>query len=358
MIGEKFKAITLWDGVNPPKAFKRRFLYLDTDSAIGRFSQRELDKLSGVAEQVSLRDDRPIPHPPVQPPRRVHGKQSALEVMLAENGEGAAAASFGATDDSLAVVGVHEHWITLMPCPGEVLGQEVGAPAAAQVLLARDGKYGLYAGAGGEAGLAKCVAKADTDRQVRGFIDYIKGAIQVYTGEDDEEHPTPRDAEDMKLDKMTNAKTTAVQQAIVAVGRAQRSVHPKSSADKQLKEQLDGLRGSCSDLDEAVNTFFTDSGAAKTSYADMMAKLKVLLSQSDAGAADLAAEVDARVLPILRSNLGIRHRSFKEAVDQMTASAWSDWPLAGRRTSLFVLSFIGERYSTPEQRHARFNAEG
>lgn len=91
----------------------------------------------------------------------------------------------------------------------------------------------------------------------------------------------------------------------------------------------------------------------------MVAKLKVLLSQSDSGAADLAAEVDARVLPILRSNLGIRHRSFKEAVDQMTESAWSDWPLAGPRTCLFVLSFIGEHYcSTPEQRHARFIAEG
>lgn len=259
-IGEKFKSITLRDGINPPKAFKRRSLYLDTDSAIGRFSQRELDKLSSVAEGVSVRDDRPLPYPPVQPPRRVHGKRSVLEVVLADDGHGAVAASSCAADDSIVVVGAREHWITLMPCQGEGLGQEVGAPAAAQVLLARDGKYGLYAGAGGEAGLAKCVAKADTDRQVRGFIDYFQGTIQVYTGEDDEEHPTPRVAEDMKPVKMTDAKTTAVQQAIVAVGRAQRSVHPKSSADKQLKEQLDGLRGCCCDFDEVVNTFFHRPG--------------------------------------------------------------------------------------------------
>ena len=239
VIGEKFKAILVWDGVNPPKAFKRRFLYLDTDSAIGRFSQHEFERLPGVADRVSLRDDRPLPYPPVQPPRRVHGKQSALEVMLADGRAGEAGTAPGAPDDSIIAIGDHRRWITFMPCQGEVLGQEVGRPAAAQVLLARDGKYGLYAGAGGEAGLAKCVAKADTDRQVRGFIDYIKGMVQVYTCEGDEEHPTPRGAEDMKPDKTFDAKTTAVQQAIVAVGHAQRSIHPKSSADKQLNEHLD-----------------------------------------------------------------------------------------------------------------------
>ena len=42
----------------------------------------------------------------------------------------------------------------------------------------------------------------------------------------------------------------------------------------------------------------------------------------------------------------------------MTESAWADWPLAGPRTTLFVLPYIAEHYQTPEQRHARFVSDG
>ena len=63
-------------------------------------------------------------------------------------------------------------------------------------------------------------------------------------------------------------------------------------------------------------------------------------------------------MPILKSSLGIRHRPFAEAVREMTESTWADWPLSGPRTTLFVLSYIAEHYTSPEQRHARLIADG
>eukprot|EP00959_Pyramimonas_sp_CCMP1952_P286658 5994145-Pyramimonas_sp.AAC.1 len=55
---------------------------------------------------------------------------------------------------------------------------------------------------------------------------------------------------------------------------------------------------------------------------------------------------------------GVRHRDFRTAVDAMQESSWEDWPLNGPRTVLFVLSFIAEHFQNPEQRHARFLADG
>ena len=63
-------------------------------------------------------------------------------------------------------------------------------------------------------------------------------------------------------------------------------------------------------------------------------------------------------MPIHRSGLGVRHRAFKESVDDMRETAWSDWPLTGPRTCLFVITFIAEHNSTPEQRRVRFCTEG
>ena len=42
----------------------------------------------------------------------------------------------------------------------------------------------------------------------------------------------------------------------------------------------------------------------------------------------------------------------------MQESGWEDWPLSGPRTVLFVLCFIAEHFQAPEQRRARFLADG
>ncbi len=60
----------------------------------------------------------------------------------------------------------------------------------------------------------------------------------------------------------------------------------------------------------------------------------------------------------MRSSLGVRHEPFADAVREMSETSFSDWPLSGPRTTLFVLSYISEHYTSPEQRHARFVADG
>jgi hypothetical protein len=42
----------------------------------------------------------------------------------------------------------------------------------------------------------------------------------------------------------------------------------------------------------------------------------------------------------------------------MKETAWSDWPLSGPRTTLWVLTYVAEHFTTPESRHTRFMADG
>ena len=69
-------------------------------------------------------------------------------------------------------------------------------------------------------------------------------------------------------------------------------------------------------------------------------------------------EKEPSVLALVKNSYGVRHRSFASAVEAMSESAWSDWPLAGPRTVLFVLSYIAEHYQTPEQMLAGRFARG
>ena len=114
---------------------------------------------------------------------------------------------------------------------------------------------------------------------------------------------------------------------------------------------------------------FTDGGSLRISLSALDARVReaqrdvdeLAITPRDGGggaAAAAAAESDARVLTLRRGPLGTRHRDFKMAVEEMSESEWDDWPLNGPRTTMFVLSFIAEHFQTPENRHARFIADG
>ena len=146
------------------------------------------------------------------------------------------------------------------------------------------------------------------------------------------------------------------------VARAQRAIRSKSDNDRWLREQMSRL--SDPQFKALTNDIFTDSGALRVSLAEVNARLARMHTADAAGGSAAEAlsgdgnATEARVLPILRTSLGVRHRDFRSAVEAMRGSAWEDWPLTGPRTVLFVLTFIAEHFQTPEQRHARFVADG
>ena len=146
------------------------------------------------------------------------------------------------------------------------------------------------------------------------------------------------------------------------VARAQRAIRSKSDNDRWLREQMSRL--SDPQIKALTNDIFTDSGALRVSLAEVNARLARMHTADAAGGSAAEAlsgdgnATEARVLPILRTSLGVRHRDFRSAVEAMRESAWEDWPLTGPRTVLFVLTFIAEHFQTPEQRHARFVADG
>ena len=52
-------------------------------------------------------------------------------------------------------------------------------------------------------------------------------------------------------------------------------------------------------------------------------------------------DVDARVLPILEDG-GVRNRSYRDPVKELTQTTWPGWPVLGPRTTRWVARFIGE----------------
>ena len=143
------------------------------------------------------------------------------------------------------------------------------------------------------------------------------------------------------------------------VARAQRAIRSKSDNDRWLREQMSRL--SDPQIKALTNDIFTENGALRVSLGEVNARLARMHHADAAGgsaAEALSGEAsgsDARVLPILRTSLGVRHRDFRSAVEAMHESAWEDWPLTGPRTVLFVLTFIAEHFQTPEhpENHCR-----
>ncbi len=123
---------------------------------------------------------------------------------------------------------------------------------------------------------------------------------------------------------------------MAAIARAQRSVHPRVTADVLLKEELARIGRSDPTVEDFAKKIFADSGTLRDSPGEVMSKARQVTADKG-GAEDNYLERDPRVLP-LRNTLGVRHHSFAQAVESMCESAWSDWPLSGPRTCLFVLS--------------------
>jgi len=144
----------------------------------------------------------------------------------------------------------------------------------------------------------------------------------------------------------------------IAIGRAQRSVHPRATAEGLLREELTELGRGHSGVAALMKEAFTDGGALRDSLGELMGRAQILARNEGASGPLFLADRDARVLPVVRSALGVRHRTFKEAVEAMSETAYPDWPLSGPRTVLWVLAFIAEHYSTPEHRHSRFITDG
>ena len=73
-----------------------------------------------------------------------------------------------------------------------------------------------------------------------------------------------------------------------------------------------------------------------------------------AAAAATGPADDARTLPILIGDDGVRFREFREGVRMLQESAWSDWPVCGPRTVRWVLAFMRDRAGTPTAHHTRW----
>ena len=78
----------------------------------------------------------------------------------------------------------------------------------------------------------------------------------------------------------------------------------------------------------------------------------------DGGGGTVAAATgpvdDARTLPILIGDDGVRFREFPEGVRLLQESAWGDWPVRGPRTVRWVFAFMCDRAETPTAHHTRW----
>ena len=66
------------------------------------------------------------------------------------------------------------------------------------------------------------------------------------------------------------------------------------------------------------------------------------------------AELDARVLSILRDPSGNRWRDFRATINDLVESEWDAWPVRGPRTLLWVCRFIAAHCFNPMGRHTQW----
>ena len=232
--------------------------------------------------------------------------------------------------------------VVYSPATDEALGALVPETKVIQVDSMRGTPYVLYQGRDGTFGIGYRVDLSDRPGFVERRSPQLTRSLAAAKGS---QTPRPDGEETWIL-------------IARAVGRAQRSVHPRSTAEALLREELSDLGRQSAVAAKFGRDAFNESGALKLSLAEVMAQVQRGAAGDAAPSGPLGLERDLRVLPIIKNGLGVRHRSFETAVQAMTEAAWADWPLAGPRTTLFVLSYIAEHYQTPEQRHARFISEG
>ena len=68
-------------------------------------------------------------------------------------------------------------------------------------------------------------------------------------------------------------------------------------------------------------------------------------------------DLDARVLEVSRDASGLRHKDFRSALEELTTSEWSGWPLTGPRTARWCLQYILDTDGAPRSRHTRWKRD-
>ena len=69
-------------------------------------------------------------------------------------------------------------------------------------------------------------------------------------------------------------------------------------------------------------------------------------------------EMDVRILAISRNPEGVRHKEFRDAVEQVSETTWSGWPISGPRTVMWCLRHILATDGTPRAHHTRWKHQG
>ncbi len=352
-IGAKYSQLLPFSGQRMPSHIRRAQAYIDRDTEFGRFTEDEFvelvakcdpdpnDKLvaasaarkraapsrAGAAAAAALPDeddeeDEPADEKaPVRP--RVKGDVAPRLPMDEDGG-----------------LGFDEDWLVYAPAGADPVASRVAASRLMKSGLDDTGDYCMYRGRGGTFGIAKRIDPADR----ADFTKQRSKELAEAAGRGRQEL-TPRGADE-----------GAWALAIAAISRAQRSTHTRSTAEGILKEELARIGRDDPEIETFAKKAFTEAGRLRDGLSEAMSKAR--RAAAGGGGGGDYDERDPRVLPLVRNQLGLRHRTFAQAVDSMCESAWSDWPLSGPRTCLFVLAYIAEHYQTPEQRHARFISDG
>ena len=238
-----------------------------------------------------------------------------------------------------------EVWVVADPSHGLPLGAETSAPTC--VL----GTQGLILLDGRAVHVEKIRLESLTSYPKDRASDLQKGLSLAQPAVDG--NVTPRGSEEGGAEHL--------RAAALLVARAQRSA--RSSADNQawLFSQLKQLPSRRVATVLAEN--YSDAGVLRVSLGRLYDIIAGLGGPREEGSPmprlDASGEdADARVLPIMRNQLGVRQRSFADAVADMRESEWGDWPVHGPRTVMFVLNFIATHFNTPDARHGRFLTDG
>ena len=76
-----------------------------------------------------------------------------------------------------------------------------------------------------------------------------------------------------------------------------------------------------------------------------------------ANSAGIVDVLDARVLAVRENQVDGRHLPFRDAVGELTETAWPRFPVSGPRTALWVCQFIRDNDIAPRSRHVKWRAE-
>jgi hypothetical protein len=110
---------------------------------------------------------------------------------------------------------------------------------------------------------------------------------------------------------------------MLAIGRGQRSVHPRASMESLLHEELAVIGRASAKVAALMKEVFNEAGGLKIPLSEVMSTAQYYANGDVALEGPFALERVLRVLPIIKSALGVRHRSFAEAVRGMSETAWA-----------------------------------